>query len=66
MSIIELAKHGREISKKLKVKKLLHLLACARIVQLKVSRPSLRELAREASSGENNVLKFCHSIINGH
>lgn len=43
----------------------MHLAARARIVQLKVKRPTLRELAKEASS-EHNVTKFCTSIINAH
>ena len=65
MQLSELAKHGRDLRRKLKAKKLLHLTAKARIVQLKVKRPSLRELARDAS-GSHNVLKFCHSILNAH
>ena len=65
LTISELAQHGRQLHRKLKAEKLMHLSAGARIVQLKVKRPSLHELAREASN-TNNVMKFCHSIINAH
>jgi len=63
--VFELAKYGRDMRRKLQTEKLLHLSARARIVQLKVKRPSLRELAREVGRG-HNVIKFCHSIINAH
>ena len=49
----------------MKAEKLLHFSLRARIVQLKVKRPSLRELARDAS-GSHNALKFCHSILNAY
>ena len=65
LQLSELAKHGQDLRRKLKVEKLLHFSARARIVQLKVKRPSLRELARDAS-GSHNALKFCHSILNAH
>ena len=65
LSILELTQHSREMKRKLQAEKLLHLSAKARIVQLKVKRPSLRELAREACAS-HNVIKFCHSIINAH
>ena len=65
LSILELAGHGRNLRRELKSQKLLHRSAQARIVQLKVKRPSLRDLATEASCG-HNVLKFCQNIINAH
>ena len=65
LQLSELAKHGRDLRRKLKAEKLLHFSIRARIVQLKVKRPSLRELARDAS-GSHNALKFCHSILNAH
>jgi hypothetical protein len=65
LQISEFAKHNRELSRKLKYEKFLHLAARARIVQRKVKRPTLRELAREVSS-KHNVTKFCTSIINAH
>ena len=65
LSTSELAGHGRNVRRELKRQKLLHRTAQARIVQLKVKRPRLRDLASEASCG-HNVIKFCQSIINAH
>ena len=42
-----------------------HGAAKARIVQLKIKRPTLREAAQQASS-EHNVFKFCNNIIAAH
>ena len=65
LSIPEIADYARLMRRKLSSQKLQHRSAQARIVQLKLKRPSLRELTRDATCG-HNVLKFCHSIVNAH
>ena len=65
LSIPEIADHARLMRRKLRSQKLQHRSAQARIVQLKLKRPSLRELARDAAC-DHNVLKFCYSIVNAH
>lgn len=63
--IVEVGHHSRELAKKFKLEKMYHWAAKARIVQLKVKRPTLREVARE-SSASGNVLKFCNDILAAH
>lgn len=61
----ELSSHSRIITKKLKLEKMYHWAAKARIVQLRVKRPTLKEVAKEASS-QHYLLKFCNDIISAH
>ena len=63
--IAEVGNHGRELAKIFKIEKMYHWAAKARIVQLKVKRPTLCEAARE-SSAYGNVLKFCNEILAAH
>lgn len=65
LTLGELFRHGRDMRKKLRLEKLNHWSARARIVQLKVKRPTLKEMAKESSS-KQNLLKFCNNILNAH
>lgn len=47
------------------MQKMYHWAAKAKIVQLKVKRPTLKEATREACEG-HELLKFCNSIIAAH
>lgn len=55
----ELAKHNRNLSRKLRYEKLLQLATCARIVQLKFNHMTPRELARDVFA-KHNVTRFLH------
>lgn len=61
----ELAAHSRIIRKKLKLESFYHWVVRARVLQLKVKRPTLHELAKEASN-THNLLKFCQNILFAH
>jgi hypothetical protein len=62
LAVNELFAHSRAITKKYRFEKMCHWAVKARIVQLKVKRPTLRESARDtANSGD--LLKFCNHII---
>lgn len=63
--MLEIAKHSCELSRTLRYEKLLHPATCARIVQLKVKDPTLRELARDAFV-KHKIIRFCTNIINAH
>ena len=65
LSIVEVGYRGKELAKKFKLEQMYHWVAKARIVQLKVKRPTLHEVARESSTS-GNVLKFCNDIIAAH
>jgi hypothetical protein len=65
LSVFELSAHSRFLTKKFKTEKMRHWSAKARIAQLKVSRPTLRESAKRASA-EHNIYKFCNDIISAH
>ena len=62
LSVFELSVHSRLLTKKLKTEQMRHWSAKARIVQLKVSCPTLRESAKRATA-EHNVYKFCTDIL---
>ena len=65
LTIPELVNHARDMRKELRLEKLNHWSVRARIVQLKVKRPTLKEVAKQ-SSFEHNLLKFCNNILNAH
>ena len=57
--------HSRQLSKKFRRERSLHWAAKARIVQLKVKRPTLKESAKLASD-EHDLMKFCNNILAAH
>jgi len=65
LTVAELVCHGRDMRKKLRSEALNHWATKARIVQRKVKRPTLKEMAKESSS-EHNLIKFCNNILNAH
>ena len=65
LSAVEVCKHTRSLSRKLRLEKLHYSHATTRIAQLKAKRPTLRESANNASS-DDNLIKFCNNIISAH
>ena len=65
LSILEMSKHSRQLSQKLRFATLQYWNARTSILQLKAKRPTMREMTMNASL-DNNVLKFCNSIICVH
>jgi hypothetical protein len=65
LQVIELAEYSRCIKSQLKMQRLYHWAAKARIVQLNVKMPTLKEVAREGSE-TNELFKFCNNIIVVH
>ena len=65
LSVSEVSKYAKELSKKSRLQKLHYWDARRRIVQLKVKRPTMLESARNATS-DNNLIKFCNNIISAH
>ena len=65
LSVSEVSKYAKELSKKYRLQKLHYWDARRRIVQLKVKRPTMLESARNAAS-DNNLIKFCNNIISAH
>lgn len=65
LSAVKLSSHSRLLAKKHRKERFKHWGAKARIAQLKVSRPTLKESAKQ-SSHQHNVLKFCLDIIAAH
>ena len=65
LSLFEMCAHSQLLTKKFKIEQMQHWSTKARIAQLKVCRPTLKELAKWASA-EHNVYKFCIDIISTH
>ena len=65
LSALELSAHSRLLAKKHRKERFRHWGAKARIAQLKVSRPTLKESAKQ-SSDQHNVHKFSADIIVAH
>lgn len=65
LTLLELTMHSRIVSKKLRSERLYHWAAKLRIVQLKIKRPTLKEMVM-AASNEYNVYKFCGDILSAH
>lgn len=62
LSAVELSAHSQLLAQKHRKERFKHWGAKARIAQLKVSRPTLKESAKQ-SSNQHNVHKFCSDII---
>lgn len=62
---LELSGQSRVLAKKYRLEKLHSWGVKARIAQLKVKRPTLKEAAATSSS-DGNLFKFCHNIIAAH
>lgn len=65
LTVVKLVCDGKDLRKWLRLEKLHHWDSKARIVQLKVKWPTLREMARQSSS-EHNLFKFCNNILNAY
>lgn len=65
LSMAELAAHGRNLSKKYRYERMSHWACKARIVQLKVKRPTFKEAAK-GSQEQGNIVKFCNNILLAH
>jgi hypothetical protein len=65
LHMLEVNSHSRQLSQKFRRERSLHWAAKARIVQLKVKRPTLKESAKLASD-EHDLMKFCNNILAAH
>lgn len=62
---LEVSGQSRALAKKYRLEKLQSWGVKARIAQLKVKRPTLKEAAA-LSSSDGNVFKFCNNILAAH
>jgi len=65
LSMNELLRHSRYVARKYRFERLQHWVTRATMTQLKVKRPTLRDMAKNANS-DHNVHKFCQNILNAH
>jgi hypothetical protein len=65
LAAAELCAHSCCLKKELRLHKMYRWTAKLRVVQLKVKRPTLRELSKE-SSNKGDILKFCNNILAAH
>jgi hypothetical protein len=65
LSVFELGKRLKVVNREFQAQSRLLWSHKARLAQLKMSRPTLQERARQLE-GERGVLNFCHNIISAH